>query len=207
MSTSIQPYDTISTPLGNCYIYTIHSSFLSKLNDFDCGEEEQNEFIKRFAVGHYLAGINHTFLLVCNGDLAGFASFSSYSYAFAEGFVSKIRQAILEEFSRKGLPHEFDINFKKLPVVLLGQLGIDKKYQDKGIGSSFVRSFIIPYSLGYCIRNSCIGILVYTRTSKGFYEKLGFQLIYEDKNGGANYFYSLYKNVLEVRYRAFLDQQ
>ncbi|WP_149565121.1 GNAT family N-acetyltransferase [Sulfuracidifex tepidarius] len=109
-----------------------------------------------------------------------------------------------KEFNKKGLPHEFDISFKKLPVILLGQLGINKIYQGKGVGSVFVRSFIIPYSLGYCIRNSCIGILVYTKTAKEFYEKLGFQLIYEDKNGGANYFYSLYKNVLEVRYRTFL---
>ncbi|ADX82748.1 GNAT family N-acetyltransferase [Saccharolobus islandicus] len=91
-----------------------------------------------------------------------------------------------------------------LMTILLGQLGIDKKYQGKGMGKALVRSFVIPYSLGYCIRNSCIGILVYTKTSKEFYEKLGFQLIYEDESGGANYFYSLYKNVLEVRYRAFL---
>jgi hypothetical protein len=54
------------------------------------------------------------------------------------------------------------------------------------------------------MRNSCIGILVYSKTAKEFYEKLGFLLIYEDRNGGANYFYSLYKNVLEVRHRAFL---
>ena len=204
MSTNIQPFDTISTPLGNCYVYTIHSSFINRLGSFDCGEKEQNEFIRRLAVGHYLAGINHTFLLICDNDLAGFVSFSSYSYAFAEGFIGKIREVMKEEFNRRGLPHEFNISFKKLPVILLGQLGIDKRYQGKGVGSVFVKNFIIPYSLGYCINNSCIGILVYTKTAKEFYEKLGFQLIYEDKSGGANYFYSLYKNVLEVRYRAFL---
>ncbi|WP_231918196.1 hypothetical protein [Saccharolobus solfataricus] len=56
-------------------------------------------------MGHYLSGINHTFLLICNNDLAGFVSFSSYSYAFTEGFISKIREARKEEFRRKGLPH------------------------------------------------------------------------------------------------------
>ncbi|BDB99140.1 GNAT family N-acetyltransferase [Saccharolobus caldissimus] len=203
MSKNIQPYDTISTPLGNCYIYTIHSYFINKLASFDCGEKEQNDFIKRFAVGHYLAGINHTFLLICNNDLAGFISFSSYSYAFAEGFLDKIKKAIKEEFNKRGLPHEFDVSFKKLPVILLGQLGIDKRYQGKGLGRSLIREFVIPYSLNYCAENSCIGILVYTRSAKDFYRKLGFQLIYEDKNGGANYFYSLYKNVLEIRYKTF----
>lgn len=95
------------------------------------------------------------------------------------------------------------MSFKKLPVILLGQLGIDKRYQGKGLGSSLIGEFVIPYSLNYCAKNSCIGILVYTRSAKDFYRKLSFQLVYEDKNGGANYFYSLYKNVLEIRYNTF----
>ncbi|BDC18243.1 GNAT family N-acetyltransferase [Acidianus sp. HS-5] len=202
MPTNIQPYDTISTPLGDCYIYTIHSSFLNKLSTFDCGEAEQNDFIKRLATGHYLTGINHTFLLICGNDLAGFVTFSSYSFDFKNN-ADEIRNTIKEEFNKKSLTHSFEVNFSKLPVILLGQLGIDKKYQGKGIGRAFVKNFIIPYSLSYCISNSCIGILVYTKTSKKFYEKLDFQLIYNSKDGGANYFYSLYKNVLEVRYRTF----
>ena len=87
-------------------------------------------------------------------------------------------------------------------MLLLGQLGIDKRYQHKGIGSTLVKRFVIPYSLNYCIENSCIGLLVYTRTAKDFYEKLGFEKIYESKKG-ANYFYSLYKNVLRARQNAF----
>ena len=75
-------------------------------------------------------------------------------------------------------------------MVLLGYLDIDKRYQGKGLGTSLIREFVIPYSLNYCAENSCIGILVYTRSAKDFYSKLGFQLIYEDKSGSVNYFYS-----------------
>ena len=113
-----------------------------------------------------------------------------------------MRKEVDGELEKRGLPHVY-ISFKRLPVLLLGQLGIDKKYQGKGIGSIFVRDFVIPYSLNYCIENSCIGLLVYTRTAKGFYEKLGFKKIYESKEEGANYFYSLYKKVLAVRYNTF----
>ena len=97
---------------------------------------------------------------------------------------------IREELSKRGLPLELEISFKKLPVVLLGYLGIDKRYQGKGQGTSLIREFVIPYSLNYCAENSCIGILVYTRSAKDFYRKLGFQLIYEDESGSVNYFYS-----------------
>ncbi|BCU70729.1 GNAT family N-acetyltransferase [Stygiolobus caldivivus] len=197
-----RPYKTIQTPLGDCNIYTIQSSFLDKFKRFDCGEEEQNDFIRRLAVGHYLAGINHTFLLVCGNDLVGFVSFSSYSFEFTGEAKNEMISGLKEEFTNRGLPHEIEISFKKLPVLLLGQLGIDKKYQGKGIGSALVKRFVIPYSLNYCIENSCIGLLVYTRTAKDFYEKLGFEKIYESKRG-TNYFYSLYKNVLRARQDAF----
>ena len=58
---------------------------------------------------------------------------------------------------------------------MLGQFGIHKDYQRKGIGQEFMKKFVIPYSEAYCIENSCIGVLVHMTTAKKLLLKTGFR--------------------------------
>ena len=87
---------------------------------------------------------------------------------------------------------------------MLGQFGIHKDYQRKGIGQEFMKKFVIPYSEAYCIGNSCIGVLVHTTSAKNFYLKLGFVEIYSRGSLSA-LVYTFYSRILEARYKRFIQ--
>ena len=193
-----------------CTVLPFTASVLTHLPDFDCNEKEQNDFIREFAVGHYLAGVNHTFVLLCGDELVGFASFSNATIETSEEIVRQIK-SLVEYYIINNNLHlpptanlKVELPFRRPPFILLGQLGIHKNYQRKGIGQELMKKFVIPYSEAYCIENSCIGILVHTTTAKNFYLKLGFAEIYSE-GGFSTLVYTFYNKILEARYKRFIQ--
>ena len=83
-----------------CVVSPFTVGVLKYLPNFDCNEREQNDFIKELAVGHYLAGINHTFVLLCNDELIGFASFSNATIETTEEITKQIK-SLVESYIKK----------------------------------------------------------------------------------------------------------
>lgn len=193
-----------------CAVLPFTASVLKYLPDFDCNEKEQNDFIKELAVGHYLAGVNHTFVLLCGDKLVGFATFSNATIETSDKIVREIESLVEYYIINNNLRLPSTINlkielpFRRLPFILLGQFGIHKDYQRKGIGQELMKKFVIPFSEAYCIENSCIGVLVHTTTVKNFYLKLGFVEIYS-KGGFSTLVYTFYNKILESRYKRFIQ--
>jgi len=169
-----------------CEICQFTYRFVNKLGSFDCGADEQNRFIRELAVGHYIVGLNNTFLLLCNGKVIGFTSFSNSSlstfkeikeeiYNYIRDYVkTKLDELIGEDQKTKEelydiITKSFDISYSKLPFILLGQLGIHKDHQKRGVGKAFIEEFVIKYSIAYCIKNNCLGIMLHT--TRELYEK------------------------------------
>ena len=91
-------------------------------NDFDCGKELLNNYLKNQAGQDIKRKLSACFVLIESetNNIQGYYTLSNYSIPFSS-FPEQIQ---------KKLPK----SYTSIPTTLLGRLAIDKKYQRKGIG-------------------------------------------------------------------------
>jgi GNAT superfamily N-acetyltransferase len=90
--------------------------------DFQCGSEPLNDYIRRYASQDVRRNIARVFIATPENDprqLSGFFTLSAGSVSCSSLPASLARK----------LPHY------PVPVALIGRLGVDKKFQGKGLGS------------------------------------------------------------------------
>ena len=153
------------------------------LDSFDCQSDAINDWLKRHVIKNQLAGVSRSYLVFDdNNFLAGYFSVR----------VGVIDHSVLSAAFKKNLPNP-------LPILLLGRLGVDVKYQGLGLAKAMVYKTI---SLGYEVASvaSCWAVVVepLTENLTPFYLKLGFiktkaerpLLIFrlQDKNGDPTIF-------------------
>lgn len=129
------------------------------LSPFDCQSNAINNWLKKHAIKNQLAGVSRTYLVFDdNNILAGYFSVR----------VGVIDHSVLSAAFKRNLPDP-------LPILLLGRLGVDIKYQGRGLAKAMVYKAI---SLGYEVANvaSCWGVVVepLTENLTPFYLNLGF---------------------------------
>ena len=105
----------------------INEEIMKKL-DFDCGDEDLNDFIHNDALKHLYEDLAVTYLCVIDEIVLGFVSISNASI----------------KISKKD-KKEMEYKYPEFPSVRVGRLAIDKKYEGKGIGS-----YIIDWVFGKC---------------------------------------------------------
>lgn len=103
--------------------------------DFDCGDKDLNEFIKKDALKQKKEGWNTTYVATEIGckKVIGFFALSQDSIT------------ISSETKRK-----FGNEYTSIPAIKIGRFAVDKKYQNKGIGQ-----YILKYAIGFIIQNIC----------------------------------------------------
>ena len=107
---------------------TWHEEPISKKHDreaFDCGEEELNEFLRRYARKSHDKGGAKTFLAIDDGDnktILGFYSLSPASVEYAR----------TPEIVKRGLARH------DVPGFRLARLAVDRKRQGQGIGGQLL---------------------------------------------------------------------
>jgi hypothetical protein len=90
---------------------------------FDCGKEELNRFLKRFALINQQANSAQTYV-VCRGSVViGYYSLS----------VGGVAHEDTPERVGKGLARYL------IPVIILARLAVDKREQSKGIGKGLLK--------------------------------------------------------------------
>jgi len=105
-----------------------HEEPISKRHDreaFDCGEEELNEFLRRYARKNHDLGGAKTFLAV--GDAEDQAILGFYSLSPAS-----IDYARVPEIVRRGLAR-YDV-----PAYRLARLAVDRRLQGQGLGGQLL---------------------------------------------------------------------
>lgn len=94
-----------------------------KRDDFDCGEETLNRYLRQYASQHQKKNIGRVFVAVEVGQqkVLGYYTLANGSVAFAS-----VPDA-------KGLPREYPI-----PVILLARLAVDNSMRGQGLGAALL---------------------------------------------------------------------
>lgn len=90
---------------------------------FDCGEPALNRFLARFALGNQQANTSQTYVGLADDAVAGF-------YTLVVG-----------EVSYDGAPERLTKGMARhpVPLLLLARLGIDRRWQGKGLGAGLLK--------------------------------------------------------------------
>ena len=131
------------------------------LQSFDCGNQNLNTYLKRYAGTNELMGLSRTFLLLDGFTIVGYYTTTTASIGWS----------VLDKELRAKMP-KYDI-----PVIRIARLAVDLNYQRKGYGSYMlidIAKRVKPISQMIGI----YGIMVDAKPEAiPFYEKYGFRLI------------------------------
>ena len=114
--------------------YRIHD-----VRSFDCGKESITTYLRRYAAKNTRLNLNRTFVLPHRKDPQqdGLKLSIAAYYTLAHQTVSRADLPV-----RNNFPHY------PVPVILLAQLGVDKRFQGKGNGSkTLVHALRYPYAI------------------------------------------------------------
>jgi GNAT superfamily N-acetyltransferase len=150
--------------------YTI-SSLISNFTtiDFDSGNEELDEYLKKYALWNQKLNISQSFVLHHNhsSTIIGYYSLST----------ADVKRDELPEIYSKKLPHY------PIPCILIGKLAVDKSYKGLGFGKyllvdSLDRIKKLSHNVG------CYAVIVdaIDENAVNFYQRYGFIEFIHKKN-------------------------
>lgn len=93
------------------------------IDGFDCGNEDLNRFLTRFALPNQMASASQTYVGLANQDIIGFHTLVVGEVAFADA----------PERLAKGLAHH------PVPIMLLARLAVSTGRQGMGIGGGLLK--------------------------------------------------------------------
>lgn len=128
----------------------------NQLKDFDCGNNDLNNYLKCFAYQNDKSGIGKTFVLFDDDMVVGFVTLCSASINFED------------------VPKTIKLPRYPIPAIKIARLAVDRRYQNKGFGKE-----LLAFSLEkIAMLADYIGVRFVTvdakEESKTFYEHFGF---------------------------------
>ena len=95
------------------------------LTSFDCGEPSLNDWLRNRAISNERSGASRTYVLCSGPEVIGY-------YCLSTGGIDR---AEAPSVLRRNMPDP-------LPVLVLGRLGVDHRYQNRGLGRALLRDAI-----------------------------------------------------------------
>jgi GNAT superfamily N-acetyltransferase len=132
----------------------------STLKQFDCDIDALNEFLSRYALKNNELGIGKTFVaLDPNNRIVGYFTLATAQIAYQE------------------IPNEYKGKLPKYPIPALriARLAVSKEMQGKGIGKWLLTQAFLKIIQVADITGLYLIIVDAKESSKGFYERYGFQ--------------------------------
>ena len=138
---------------------------------FDCGNKDLNDFLCKDEVREYEKEyLGSTTLVYYNGALVAYYTLYNDTLRL-EYFKRNPAFSKLSEYRIEGVP-----------AFTIGRLAVDKQWQCKGVGRILMQR-IVMFALDHSRQTGVRLILVQAkRDAFIFYEKLGFQFVFETKN-------------------------
>jgi len=130
------------------------------VDDFDCGDDALNSYLKSFAIINNQSGSSVTYVKTRDNRVAGY-------YTLTIGSVSK-QEAPLR--IGKGLANY------PVPVIILARFAVDKTEQGAGIGKGLLKDALLRI-IGAADIVGGRAVLVHAKDerAKSFYEHFGFE--------------------------------
>jgi GNAT superfamily N-acetyltransferase len=129
-----------------------------ELNDFFCGVDSLDDWLKRRARANQVSGASRSFVVADNHKVVGY-------YALASGAIAAASS--VGRF-RRNMPDP-------IPVAILGRLAIDRSQQGRGLGRALFRDCALR--VAHAADTIGIrGVVVHAISdqAKAFYQELGF---------------------------------
>ncbi|MCL9662129.1 GNAT family N-acetyltransferase [Paenibacillus hunanensis] len=150
---------------------------------FDCGNEVTNTFFKTECYNEQQAGLNVTYILYYNGQLAAFVSICADTLTLTE-------EERGEEFARK-----------IVPALKIAQLGRDLQFRELQFGRVLVNEML---RVAFNIYDAHLGIRYVTLDAIAgrveYYESLGFTVNTDRKYTKKNAYTSMRRDILAGLY-------
>jgi len=130
------------------------------LDEFACGEDSLDEWLKRRAMSNQLSGASRTFVVADqDGRVNGY-------YAMAAGAVS---HQVATSNVRRNMPDP-------VPVMVLARLAVDQRTQGRKLGAALLQDAVLR-SIAVSENAGVRALLVHAlhERAKRFYEHYGFQ--------------------------------
>jgi GNAT superfamily N-acetyltransferase len=128
--------------------------------DFDCGVEELNRYLQRFAWMNQQANAAVTYVAVKEGIITGY-------YTIVAGCAE---HAEAPERLRKGLARH------PIPVLLLARLAVDLRFRGTGLGTQLVReAALLTLQLSKVAGVRALVVDAKDDRTQRFYERLNFE--------------------------------
>lgn len=127
--------------------------------EFSCGDIELDRFFQRYAgQNQFRHHIGTTYVALARSRIAGFVTVSA----------TGLDCSALPKSKRRGLPSY------PLPALRLSRLGVDRRYQGKGVGLELLRT-VFALALQMSVSVGCVGVVVDAKPGAvGFYQRYGF---------------------------------
>ena len=127
-------------------------------NNFDCGIPSLDQWLRRQALKNEASGASRTFVVCFGEEVAGY-------YVLATGSV--LRQQAPGRIKRE-MPDP-------IPVMVLGRLAVDRKWQKSGIGGGLLRDALLrTYNVSRQVGVRALLVHALSEDAKGFYLRHGF---------------------------------
>ncbi len=128
------------------------------LSQLRCGEPELDDWLKRRALHNEESGASRTYAVCAGKQVVGY-------YALAAGAVA-----------HRDAPGRVKRNMPNpIPVMVIGRLAMDLKFQGRGIGSALLKDAVLRTVQAAEIAGiRAILVHAISENAKRFYEKLGF---------------------------------
>ena len=128
------------------------------LETFNSGVASLDDWLKKRARGNQAGGGSRTYIVTDGDEVAAY-------YSLASGSISAVEAP---GRVRRNMPDP-------VPVVVLGRLAVDRRFQGEGLGRSLVRDAAKRVlSAGEMIGIRALLVHAVSDEAKGFYETLGF---------------------------------
>lgn len=150
--------------------------FKDNLNDFDCGEEKLNDFLKNEAFKYENSFKTCTQLVVSknNGNIIGFYTCTTTNLELTYSNDKELYKSFTSDL-------DDDISMKTTePVYYLTDLAIDREYQNKGYGTGMLNEIFKDFITAYIYNHICMaGILLYSLDeAREFYKNRSFKFLH-----------------------------
>ena len=139
------------------------------IGNFDCGEAALNHWFQRHAWGNQSSGATRTYVVMEaeTGYIAGYIALTT----------GHVERECLTKQDRRNKPNP-------VPILLLGQLAIDVRYQGQGLGSDLLQ-YAFRTAIAVSEKVGVIGIVTHpiNDNARQFYQRYGFSRRLNTANG------------------------